>query len=373
MTNIVRKIPPEVEQSILDFAETTTPKKARQQKIIHRGKIFAVTSFFSLINKEPDQVTVRDVNNWHQWMLDEGKTVKRKDKEGKIRILKKGLEESTIYTRLSHLSAYFEWLRKLPEFAHFLKHNPVRLALPKPPKKYNSAKAKALTDEELTRLWLHLENLAQDDKNLKAVRDYAIFRLFSASGMRREEILGINAGDVKFTKEGLLIRALVKGGEFEWRIISDEEAIAALERYLLLTKRKSTIGDRHRALWIRLDRGAKSANYDKDGNKLETEIGLNSKGFEKQIKLYAHEAGIGHFNIHQFRHTYARIVAEDSGSLIETQDALGHANIQTTKVYVKKIVAKKDKHSFRIRRRINPNLLEESEEETFVPRTNSNS
>jgi integrase len=41
-------------------------------------------------------------------------------------------------------------------------------------------------------------------------------------------------------------------------------------------------------------------------------------------------------------------VAEDSGSITETQDALGHRNAATTRVYVQRIAVKRDKHSERI-------------------------
>lgn len=352
MKLIVKQLTPQVEKSITDFADSTTNLKLRTAKIIHSEKKLAVSGFFSLIAKEPDQVSIGDINTWHQWMLDNGKTKTIKLDDGSFKTINSGLEETTIYTKLSHLSAYFEWLRNLPEFSRFLKSNPVRLAMPKPPKKYNSPKAKSLTDEEFTKLWLYLENLAEDDRNHVAIRDYAIFRLFCGTGMRREEILGLNAGDIKFTSEGLLIHVLVKGGEYEWRTIGDNEVLEAIERYLSVTKRKSTIGDKNRALWIRFDRGKQMALYDTDGNKREVELGLSSHSYDKQIKKYAHEAGIGHFHIHQFRHTFARIVSEDTGSLIETQDALGHSNIETTKVYVKKIQFKKDKHSLKIRDRI---------------------
>ncbi len=50
-------------------------------------------------------------------------------------------------------------------------------------------------------------------------------------------------------------------------------------------------------------------------------------------------------HLHQTRHTYARMVSEATGSIIETQDALGHSNVATTKVYVQRIAVKKDKHS----------------------------
>ena len=42
---------------------------------------------------------------------------------------------------------------------------------------------------------------------------------------------------------------------------------------------------------------------------------------------------------------YARIVAEESGSMRETQEALGHMSESVTRVYVQRIGVKKDKFS----------------------------
>jgi hypothetical protein len=44
----------------------------------------------------------------------------------------------------------------------------------------------------------------------------------------------------------------------------------------------------------------------------------------KNLKHYAREAGIGKFKLQRIRHTFARMVAERTGSLSETQEALGH-------------------------------------------------
>jgi hypothetical protein len=49
---------------------------------------------------------------------------------------------------------------------------------------------------------------------------------------------------------------------------------------------------------------------------------------------------------------YARIIAEESGSITDTQDALGHRNAATTRIHVQRIAVKKDKYSDRITRRI---------------------
>ena len=54
---------------------------------------------------------------------------------------------------------------------------------------------------------------------------------------------------------------------------------------------------------------------------------------------------LGEVPLHQTRHTYARLVAESTGSITETQDALGHKNVATTRVYVQRIDIKRDKHS----------------------------
>ncbi len=63
------------------------------------------------------------------------------------------------------------------------------------------------------------------------------------------------------------------------------------------------------------------------------------------MKTYARAAGIKNFHLHQTRHTFARLIAERTGSIIETQDALGHKNPGTTRVYVRRISVKRDKHS----------------------------
>ena len=325
----------ELDVSIKRWTRATTDQTLTRAKDISRDKSRAVQSFFDVVVKQPDEINSEDVLVWQRHL-------KERD-----------LSERYIYASLSHLSSYFEWLKSLPEFAHFIKINPVRTVMPKPPKKYNSPKAKSLTDEELTKLWLYVQRQAEDDENLIAVRDYAIFRFFTATGMRREEVINLGTEDIRLEDHQILIHTRVKGGNYEWRTINDEEVKATLERYLRLTKRKSTIGGKGRALWIRFDRAAEAAAIDhRIDNPLGDEPRLSSHSFDRQIKKYAAAAGIGHFHIHQFRHTFARIVAEESGSIIEAQEALGHKDIQTTQIYINRIKFKKDKHSRSLRNRI---------------------
>ena len=336
VSKALTKIQPDTELqiSVERWTRATTDQTLVRAADINRDKTRAVRSFFDVAAKQPDQVASEDVLKWQRHL-------KARD-----------LSERYIYASLSHLSSYFEWLRTT-ELAPFLKVNPVRAVMPKPPKKYNSPKAKSLTDGELTKLWRYVERQAEDDENLIAVRDYAIFRFFTATGMRREEVINLGADDIRIEENQILIHTRVKGGNYEWRTINDEEVKVALERYLRLTKRKSSVGQKGRALWVRFDRAAGAAAIDhRIDDPLGDEPRLSSHSFDRQIKKYAKAAGIGHFHIHQFRHTFARIVAEDSGSIIEAQEALGHKDIQTTQIYINRIKFKKDKHSRSVRDRI---------------------
>jgi integrase len=72
----------------------------------------------------------------------------------------------------------------------------------------------------------------------------------------------------------------------------------------------------------------------------------------KNQKHYARQAGVGEVHLHQTRHGYARIIAVGSGSITETQDAVGHRNAASPRVYVQRVAVKRDKHSERITARL---------------------
>ena len=95
-----------------------------------------------------------------------------------------------------------------------------------------------------------------------------------------------------------------------------------------------------RPLWTRHDRAGKPG------------APLSSRSFAENLKVYGVEAGIEQLHIHQTRHTYARIVAEETGSFSDTQEALDHENAATTRVYVQRITVKADKHSRKIAERM---------------------
>lgn len=86
-------------------------------------------------------------------------------------------------------------------------------------------------------------------------------------------------------------------------------------------------------LWVGHDRVGQAADA------------LSSHSFSKNLKRYARLAEIGDIQVHQLRHTVARMVGEDSGDLGAVQQVMGHKNQATTRIYAKRIMVKQDKHS----------------------------
>ena len=71
---------------------------------------------------------------------------------------------------------------------------------------------------------------------------------------------------------------------------------------------------------------------------------LSSHGFVKNLKAYARLAGLDNIHLHQTRHTYARMVGDLTGSVVETQDRWGTGTRATTRVYLRRVAVKRDRH-----------------------------
>jgi integrase len=124
----------------------------------------------------------------------------------------------------------------------------------------------------------------------------------------------------------------IKGRDYQNRALDSRRFRAALLDYLRSSRRLHVLRD-DGPLWTRHDRAGQPGEP------------LSSWSFVENLKRYAREAGIGKMHLHQTRHTFARMVAKRSGSLSETQDALGHRHASTTRIYVESIAVKTDKYS----------------------------
>ena len=297
-------------------SSTSGTTRRREELIAKKRKV--VESFFVKIGKDPGEVTPIDVQEWCDRMRRE---------DGHLPAA------ATIYARVSFLSSFYAWAQR--ELG--LRTNPALLARPKAPKPYQTESTKSWTDEELRRITEAVAARAAGG-DLVGKRDMALLLMYTSTGLRREEIIGLRGRDVQVTEEGLIIGGRVKGGRYRAREVRDLETKTALLDYLTAAGRLHVLRT-DAPVWTR-----------HDNPKLVGEP-LTSHAFARNLKLYAREAGMEHVHLHQARHTFGRIVAEETGSMTATQDALDHANLSTTTVYVQRIAVKRDLHSAAIARR----------------------
>lgn len=298
------------------WAEATTGAECFHRPEVLGAKRYAALSFFRYVNKDIQSVKVEDVRAWRAEMESRHKP-------------------ATVYARVSRLASFYEWVMGDAVLGKFITSNPARLVRPKAPRAYQTESAKAWTDAELQAILRVVTEKTQSTKEagrIVGLRDRALLLMYITTGMRRNEVIALRGSNIELRDEDLIVWARVKGGDYTGREVCDPQVRAALLNYLAACGQMDAL-TADKPLWTRHDRAGKAG------------APLSSHAFAKNLKRYAESAGLKNVHIHQTRHTFARIVAEDTGSMIETQDALGHRNLATTRVYVNRIAVKKDKHS----------------------------
>jgi integrase/recombinase XerC/integrase/recombinase XerD len=176
--------------------------------------------------------------------------------------------------------------------------------------------------------------LSRDDlderrrRRLKLVwlRNQSLILCLHSSGMRVGELVGLRRGDLDYTDHGAWVQG--KGGRPRFVRFS-QGAWSALMTYLQ-ARHDETVGGTlaDKPLICRHDRGAGD----------HRRLPLSTLSVERTITRLAKEVGVlERFNLtpHSFRHYFATRFLRHTSDLALTQDALGHANPGTTRVYAK--------------------------------------
>lgn len=308
------------------WAQSNTRPETFERNYKLQDKIAAVRAFFAFSKKHPGEVTPVDVAAWRQHLESLGQ------------------KPATVYARLSRLSSFYQWLLSHPQLSAHLHTNPVLQARPRYPRPYQSESVKAWTDEEMNAL-LTIIKAKADAGSITGKRDYALLLFYLLTGLRRNEVISLRGKDLQRKDGKLVITYKRKGGKFVGREVSDPTLLEALDDYLQSAKRMDVLKTGG-PLWTRHDRAGRPGAQ------------LNSRSFANNLQAYGRAAGIENLHLHQTRHTYARIVAEETGSFVETQEALDHENAATTRVYVQRITVKADKHSSKIAGRLKRSMTQ---------------
>jgi integrase/recombinase XerC len=141
-------------------------------------------------------------------------------------------------------------------------------------------------------------------------RDYAVLQVFLQTGIRVSELASLTEDDIDFVKPSITVRGK---GSVQREIALEKKGIHALKSYL---------GVRPHSVSKRV-----FLNYQGDP--------ISERGIRKLVVKYRKEAGITKkASCHTLRHTFATYKAEKGVSAYQLQQWLGHANLNTTQIYV---------------------------------------
>lgn len=142
-------------------------------------------------------------------------------------------------------------------------------------------------------------------------RDYAILQVFLQTGVRVSELCALRLADVDVA--GQVLRVTSGKGMVARDIPLEKKAILAIKNWLAI---RSAVASDYLFL-----------NY--------SGAPLGERGVRKLVTKYRVEAGITRkASCHSLRHTFATYKAERGVSPFQLQQWLGHANLNTTQIYV---------------------------------------
>ena len=141
-------------------------------------------------------------------------------------------------------------------------------------------------------------------------RDYAILQVFLQTGIRVSELANLRMQDIDLLKPSVTV---VGKGRQAREIALEKKGIQALKSYLAV--RPESFSER---LFL---------NYMGEP--------ISERGIRKLVVKYTKAAGITKkASCHTLRHTFATYKAERGVSPFQLQQWLGHANLNTTQIYV---------------------------------------
>jgi site-specific recombinase XerD len=161
---------------------------------------------------------------------------------------------------------------------------------------------------------LSAEQVACFWRSFHTSRDLAILGLMVLHGLRSREVLALNTDDLLMTDSQ--IRVPGKGGKLRVLPLAPE-TVRLLDHYLQL-ERPAPCGS---ALFVCLKGRARGRR-------------MTPAGLRSLFRHHRRATGVDRANPHRFRHTFAADMIRAGVSLPALMQLMGHANIQTTLVYI---------------------------------------
>jgi tyrosine recombinase XerC len=215
-----------------------------------------------------------------------------------------GLKRSTVSRKLAAVRSFHDHLVRYGSAAQ----NPAQL-LPTP--KREARLPRVLGPDEVEAL---LDGIPA--RTPLEVRDRALFELAYSSGLRAEEIVNLELGDIDFDAEA--VRVTGKGSRT--RIVPiGEPAGRALGRYLERARPGLAVRSDEPALFL-----------SRRGRRLST------SDVRRRLSRWVRAAAVaGRVSPHTLRHSFATHLLEGGADLRSIQELLGHSSVSTTQIYTR--------------------------------------
>jgi site-specific recombinase XerD len=309
--------------------------------------------------KPPWEIDTTDVMRWELDLEQRSYTTTtlqrgpRKSKKnplgGNKRVeMTKPLSSESIAQRMAALSSFYIYVSE----KHILTHsdggvrplghlNPVK-PLPRH-EVYQYGKAIALDGEQVSQLL----RTVRSNHSLTGLRDFALFSAYLYLGRRNSEIRELTWGDI--LDNGKQYRTRTKGKKDHYEKADLPKPVySAITRYLQAADRLDGIqpgdpifiahSDRARHLKTRDGASVVAEDYAPGSSPISgREVG-------RCLKKYARKAGLeeSQVHVHVLRHSAAMLRKEVGDRLEDISQMLGHANYNTTKIYLDHMDGHKD-------------------------------
>ncbi|RFB12754.1 recombinase XerD [Bacillus sp. HNG] len=251
----------------------------------YRGELSA---FRNLMQKQMVDMNVRD------WT---GETIKT---HGILYMKDKGLKPVTINTRLRAVRAFFNFL----EHQNLITNNPM--------KDIKLLRDRRRIVETFDKKQIKVLLSSCDLRSFTGLRDYTIMLLLLETGVRANELIGINVTDIVWSQKVIRIRNTK--GSFERFVPFQNKMKDVLKKYISIRGVVETD-----SLFITHDNTP-----------------LSKKQIQDRIRDYGKKANIENVrcSLHTFRHTFAKMCVLGGCNAFQLQAILGHSTLEVTKVYV---------------------------------------
>jgi site-specific recombinase XerD len=161
---------------------------------------------------------------------------------------------------------------------------------------------------------LSVDEVARFWSSFRTSRDLAIVGLMLLQGLRSQEVLNLNRDDLLLPEGQIRVRG--KGNKTRFLPLAPE-ATQLLDHYLRLERPHNSTD----ALFVSLKGSARGAR-------------MTPAGLRSLFRHHRHTTGVKIANPHRFRHTFASDMVRAGVSLPALMQLMGHAQIQTTLVYM---------------------------------------